>query len=279
MWRQETKLAAVIVAAVGLFAVLILSSRESQPAHDPMLKRAIWLTTDAWQEHGRLLLRSTSPESADLLLKDLTLAEAIDRDYNQPAPAAQAALQPTVYRYVSGARQLEALPREAWQQATGDICDCDFQPQIIPMGFQFDDVAHSLTLRDQAVATAGPWVFGVAASPSGRYLAVGSADGKLRDHRIGFFAGFDATGEPWHQVLRTKDATPVGASILLPYTIRKAMIRPCWSPDERFVVYPDGSAAKVCIVETGLASNERPQDAGSVRASSARTTEVARLKK
>lgn len=203
-------------------------------------------------KHARLLLRSSMPNSADLLLRNLTSEEAMYVDYTAaghkfPVPES---VSRGIVRYTPGAEALEELPVSAWDAATGEVCDCLRQQLSATLApFTFDPPRF----KDRPIQTIGAHFQRAAASALGHYVAIVSASGELHQPLISHLGGARATGPYYQQVFRKTDGTAVGEVVRLPFSEQTDWTGPCWSNDDKYIVYIDFiTADSVWIVETGL---------------------------
>ncbi|HNQ22653.1 MAG TPA: hypothetical protein PKK06_06125 [Phycisphaerae bacterium] len=203
--------------------------------------------TPGWEDAYQLLLRGSSPDAADLLLRTVTPTEAAGADLAASVPPPDS----VIYRYQPGAERLEPVGAAAWTAATGVVCDCRAEAQTIDP-FAFDLPSGTLKFQGRVLSTAKPTVVNAVASPSGRYVAVFSA--KRKQHfslsPVPFIGGGGwSYEEQYHEVFERSDGTRVGKPVALPPP-EMWIPAPCWSYDERYVVYV--SEAKLCIVPTNL---------------------------
>ncbi|HNQ22651.1 MAG TPA: hypothetical protein PKK06_06115 [Phycisphaerae bacterium] len=206
--------------------------------------------TPDWEGASRLLLRSSAPDSTDLLLRTLTEAER-----RSPDAAGSAPTDRVIYRYEPGADRLEPVGAAAWTAATGAICDSATQGAIDPLVFDYR--THTLTFQGRALTTGGAKVLTARTSPSGRYVAVLSAK-RLRRNGLApvSFSGVgDTVGwQYYHELFRRSDGTRVGRVVTLPKAMYMGGAIACWSCDERHVVY--ASDGKLCIVPANVKKGE-----------------------
>jgi hypothetical protein len=60
-----------------------------------------------------------------------------------------------------------------------------------------------------------------------------------------------------HEVKSVPDAVSAGKSIQIPVVNTTTTLQRCWSADEKFVVYIDGSFSSLVVVETNLDSRNK----------------------
>lgn len=193
------------------------------------------LKTPAWQggksEYGeQILLRRETLEAGSLLLK-----------HNK---------HEIVYRYDRSTRSLTPVSDETWQRARGSIAECGKQFAPSMQVLHIDTQSHKLIAGKREIATAGRTVLKLIASPGAQRVAVLSADGEPRPSALPFFGGSGASGQHYHQVLSLPEAVPIGKAARLPLQRDYDSLVPCWSADEKMIVYYDTLFSYVSVVET-----------------------------
>ncbi len=233
---------AIVLIAIMLGAKMMCFPGTDVPRFD----------TPAWAEPGHLLLRREAEGNDVLLLRHLTSDEELrwTRDLGIPnRPGA------VIYRYVGGARRLEALGLDAWENATGEVCDCVTDQGIISHPWRRDNKTRALLFKGQELPLRGHLLRSTV-SPKGDLVAVQSARGFRGVSPMPFMGGGGRHGPHYHQVFKRSDATPVGKSVVLPF--RSGSQRPCFSLDGRYVVYSDTYFNHLSIIDRGLPNGESP---------------------
>ena len=208
--------------------------------------------TPAWGEPGGLLLREETEGSEVLLLRHLTSIEQTEWDYQAPITNRRGAV---IYRYVPGAGRLEALSLDAWDNATGEVCDCVTDQGFISQPWRHDHKTRALLFKGKQVPLRGH-LLQTTVSPGGDLVAVQSARGFGGVSVMPFMGGGGTHGPHYHQVFKSSDAKPVGKSAVLPF--RSGSQRPCFSLDGRYVVDTNMYFNHLSIIDTGLPDGESP---------------------
>jgi hypothetical protein len=65
-----------------------------------------------------------------------------------------------------------------------------------------------------------------------------------------FSGGSAASGEHYHQVISLPDAVPLGKAVQLPLQQDSDLLVPCWSADEKTVIYHEILFTYLAVVET-----------------------------
>jgi hypothetical protein len=192
------------------------------------------LRTPGWEgkhidelKRGRLTLRRETFEGGALLLKRVDL---------EP-----------VYRYDLQARSLDAVTDKEWLNAGGPISACSglgSTPPPVPV--RLDDSSNKLVIGDREVSTTGKVPLDYLVSPSGKWVAVLSADGPV----ISMLFSGRVLGQRYHQLVAVNDAVSTGSSIRIPVMNTLGTLLPCWSVDEKLVIYTDANFSSLVVVET-----------------------------
>ncbi|MFH1109343.1 MAG: hypothetical protein V1790_09135 [Planctomycetota bacterium] len=200
---------------------------------------------------GNVLLRFTQPRSDELLLCYLTSLE--DRYYVRGTESGINALSP-VFRYSLANKTFKQVKFSEWLNAAGEIASCKEQWMLPNPAWNVNSASHSLTFNQKHVTTAGRIVLQSVIAPSGGLVAVLSADGEYKDASGLFFylsSPQSASGRRTHEVFRADSAERIGAPVRLADAGKGLGTVPCWSPDDRVVVYFGGSHEKFWFIETG----------------------------
>ena len=229
-----------LVTVAAFFAVFLLSLgvyvwwwKTSLTRGDvPLLKVPAWEFRALDESNGQLMLRRDTEAGGALLLKRNGLE--------------------TVYRYDAQTRSVSAVTDAAWQKATGQISKCVDQLYVSPRSvLNRNDRDHKLFAGDREVQTAGAIVRNNLTSPSGKWAAVVSAAGPAVQSILPF-SGDLIYGQRYHEILSLPEAVRVGRPVRIPVTDKNDFLEPCWSADEKFVVYTTYFFNLLVVVETGL---------------------------
>jgi hypothetical protein len=233
--RRRLMLTIVTIAAVVVVSLLSLGVYvwlKIWPEYGEVAR----LRTPAWEYRGfdgystpLLMLRRETQAGGALLLKRTGLE--------------------TVYRYDPPSRSIRAVTDAEWQNAGGPIAKCLDQGR--PAGLRRDDREHKLFAGDREIPTAGGVAIDEKRSPSGKWVAVHSAAGPVEKSIIpdGSYVIF---GQRYHEILSLPDFVRDGNPVRIPATENRGTMQPCWSADEKFVVYSDDAFWMVAVVETGF---------------------------
>jgi len=108
------------------------------------------------------------------------------------------------------------------------------------------------------ISTAGHTVLKLTESPSKRWVAVLSASGPLQTSLVPFSGGSTASGDYFHEVLSLPGAVPVGNAVQLSLERDSDVLVPCWSADEKEVVYHEILFTYLSVVETRVPQSSIP---------------------
>lgn len=160
-----------------------------------------------------------------------------------------------IKRYDPQARTLTNVALENWEAATGAITRCEEQSK--PFGrLEIDPETGQLVDENKAVVlTKGKHVIDFVRSPSGTKAAVLSADGYRRSGSFFPVGGADGgtTGQKWHQVYSLEKRRMEPGATRIPLAEVFDNPKPCWSADDKFVVYIVPLFSSLSIVD-----NEQP---------------------
>jgi hypothetical protein len=192
--------------------------------------------TPAWGADGALSMRHESAPGGALLLRHSAAG--------------------AVYRYAPAERTLAPASEEEWRRG-GPLVSCEEQLPPRPSVLRIDPKSDRLLAADgREVRTAGRVVLAMRSSPSGKWVAVLSADGPKRVSAFPSIAGGGASGQHYHQLLSLPDAAPRGEPVRLNIGAADQVLTPCWSPGESFVAYTDLLFFKLSLVETKTPANQ-----------------------
>jgi hypothetical protein len=219
-----------VISGVLLLAGLLWPRRESAPGPEvPLLKTPAW--HGGMPEYGeQIMVRRETRDSETLLLKHTK--------------------HDTVYRYDPAAASLTAVSEQTWKAANGPIAECGKQFPPPPNVLRIDKASNALIAGSREIPTAGRTVLKLIESPSKRWVAVVSASGPLKPSLMPFSGGSAASGEHYHQVISLPDAVPVGKAVQLPLQQDSDLLVPCWSADEKTVIYHEILFTYLAVVET-----------------------------
>jgi hypothetical protein len=208
----------VVAVVVVLVAGVALALRAYRMGGDvPLFRLDLW--RDGMPLHGQIMLRREAESSGGLLIKH--------------------SKRPEVYAYDPAKRSMSAAAQGAWERATGAIVECE-KPSLPDYSvLHIDGKTLKLMNGSREVETAGKTVLALSASPRGRLVAVHSSTGSMTGGLMPALAGGHPTGQRLHQTFILPDVKPTGASVRLPVRSNDDHLQPCWSADERFVVYYD----------------------------------------
>lgn len=226
-----------IVAVAAVFVVFLLSIGvfawfKMWPTYGdvPLLRTPAWEFRDTGTEGVQTMLRRESPRGGALLLKRTDLD--------------------TVYRYEPETRSLKAVTNAEWQNATGSIWGCLAPEPMDNYGLRRDYHSYKLFAGEREIPTAGGIAMDERISPSGRWVAVHSAAGPAMQAIIP--GGYLAFGQRYHEIMSVPDFVRRGEPVRIPVDAYNTYLHPCWSPDEKLVIYTSSTLGLLVVVETGL---------------------------
>lgn len=208
--------------------------------------------------NGNVLLRFTQPGSDELLLCYLTSRE--DDHYVRGMDNVINALSP-VFRYSLANKTFEQGKFSEWSKAAGEIASCKEQRMLPHPAWSMNQPRHSLTFNKNSVTTTGRTVLQMVIAPSVDRLAVLSADGEYKEASGGvifFGSPQSASGPRFHEVFDANTTERIGAAVRLANAGKDVGILPCWSSDNRIVVYLGIRNEKFWFVETELGAIAKP---------------------
>jgi hypothetical protein len=194
------------------------------------------LTTPAWEfsdlkEGEQLMLRRETEAGGALLLKRTDLE--------------------TVYRYDPQSRRVKAVSAGEWKTAGGAIARCSTQEWATASVLRRDDKNHRLFAGEREVPTAGGFPLVELNSPSGKWVAVYSGAGPAVSSIIPLSPDL-ILGQRYHEIMSLPDVVRVGKPVRIPVEHYYDYLQPCWSADDKFVVYTSSGLPILIVVETGL---------------------------
>ncbi len=193
---------------------------------------------ESWFDSCALLIRRDGPF---ILLRTLTRRECQQSSYVSPPSAEQSGLP--ILRYERGVSNLAIVSGREWDEAMGPVMECSDQERIDESVLTRKD--HGLFLNGLLLTTVGRVLAGVAVLRGdssyppylGHHLAVLSTTGSVHKPLIPFLGSGYVTGVRYHEVFRLSDGAPIGDPVLLKGVDSSTLVRPCWAPDEEFVIY------------------------------------------
>lgn len=216
-WRLR---AAALMAAVLIGAILVIGMIKWMPATANLPRGDVPLfQVRAWETPGELLLHREGEERGGLLLKHS------ERD--------------PVYRYDPATRSLSLAARASWERSNEQVAECALQVSPLPPGLRIEPKSDRLLTGEREIATAGRTTLALHPSPSGKWAAVVSAESGRSGSLLPFLGRGGASGQHYHQILSLSEGVLVGKPVRLPLGGENEVLRQCWSPDERYVVYAD----------------------------------------
>jgi hypothetical protein len=233
--RRALKLIAVVLVVGFLLTLCVWFGLKIQLTFGavPLLKTPAWEYRYPDEAVGQLMLRREAETAGALLLKRTDLEN--------------------VYRYDPITRRLSEVSAAQWQNAGGAIAKCGEQSVAgVISGPRRDDRAHKLFLGERELPTAGRFALNNVTSPSGRWVAVVSADGPAVPSILPFMGDL-IYGQRYHEVISLLNAVHVDPPIPIPVTDRNDFLEPCWSADEQFVVYTTYFFNLLIVINSGVA--------------------------
>ncbi|HEV2764155.1 MAG TPA: hypothetical protein VGV38_14320 [Pyrinomonadaceae bacterium] len=240
--------AALLLGAGVLSVVRRGGNSPAQAAQVPLFRTPSWATFDEEEIDRELKKRpgqpyqpTPRPQGSLLVRRESAGAGALLLRHT---------MRETLYRYDPAARALTQVGAEAWERAVGPVAECARQFAPPESKLALDQKADRLRAAGgREVATAGRVPLALVASPSGRWVAVLSADGPKKGSLMPF-SGDTVLGRRLQQVLSLPAAAAVGSPVVLPVLNEGDVPVACWSADEQFIVYHDYNFYSLSVVET-----------------------------
>ena len=198
--------------------------------------------TPAWYEHrhdyAAPLVRMG--ENADVLLitqrqhSDSLEMDRATGEYKLPPKPPFA-----VYRYDSQTGNLSLVDDETWSLEGGPIADCRRDYIEGAQAVRFDSMSRRLTVNGSEVGAAGRLILKVNVAPSQSKVVIVSASGPKMFSLMPLTGDPGAFGQHYQQVLSLETLQFINGAVRLPFitAVEQELIRICWSPDERYIVY------------------------------------------
>jgi hypothetical protein len=196
-------------------------------------------TLPAWQDVGL--------EYGDQLM----LRESVDGD----ALLLKHSRRDTIYKYDPSTHSLTAVSNAEWLRTNTPIAECGKQGDPSPLLLKIETASHQLFAGDRPIKAAGRTALKLTEAPSGKFAAVLSASGNADTSIIPFTGGSGASGQYYHQIMSLPDVQAVGQPVRLPVRRKNDSLIPCWSADERYVIYHQVTFNYLSIVTTDLSSS------------------------
>lgn len=240
---MSLKVASKVRLIVILLLIAATASTQAEPSHEisqtficPIFDTAGWVNT---QMSGRLLIRS-GQNGMNILL---TMRDEFEKGYRHRV----------VYEYNPKVKSLQKVSDLDWDGISSPIAECFSQSRQVPE--QFKVTGEKLFFGNREVSIKGTVLISAAFSPSGKYVAILSADGPRKVSLMPFLGGGqNSKGQHYHQLFSIVKGEPISNVIKLQFTTKKEAYQACWSIDEKYVFYTALLADKLTIVETGFSS-------------------------
>jgi hypothetical protein len=235
--NMRTRIVVVSSVAILLMTAIYIAY---PPDRHPVIPA---FDTDAWTRpyRGTLRIKSLDDGTRDFLLMNIGSDSRFLLEERPLTPAKRLVDGRSIYRYVVAKGNFIEISPEIWDAATGELFSCGMQERLYNQDtFTHDLITKILQFNGNVVPTAGPTVLKALPDPTKTYVAVLSAEVKVRGSLIPF-ADPTIKGDRYHQLFRMSDASEVGKPLKLKIKTDRDYISPCWSPDGRFLVYHDAS--------------------------------------
>jgi hypothetical protein len=199
-----------------------------------LLKTGAWNTfgdNQAWKPIAKLFIRRENDGSTGgLLLKHSA------RDI--------------IYLYDPASQTLHTVDIAKWKSATSPIANCEEQLPPSPKRLEIvsNDERKLVDASGRTIATAGTFTEKLTVSPDNKWVAVLSANGPKSVSLLPFLGGNQPLGQQYHQVISMDDFKWIGTAVPLPVAVKSDLLEPCWTADEKYVVYTDTFFTDVLVV-------------------------------
>ncbi len=198
--------------------------------------------TDGWlntQMPGRLLIRN-GVSGEDILL---TMRDEFEKGDRHRA----------IYEYNPSGKRFHKVLDSKWDASVTPISECVLRPQKLPDKFKI--TGEKLFFEQQEVPVNGAVLISSSYSPSGKAIAILSADGPRTGSFMPFLGGGqNSKGLHYHQLFSVADGKPIEDVVRLRFTTEKQAYSTCWSLDQKYVFYASLLADKLSIVETNCSN-------------------------
>jgi hypothetical protein len=225
----------IALVSVGYFVVSQKTSQKLFPTTStqtstsvsPLLTTERWIGLDGYP--GGISLRTAAGSNTDLLLK-----------HNNAE---------IVYGYSPADKQLRSVNVDTWNNAAGEVIDCNRQVEKEPWRIRIDRETNRLLVDGKEVnGINGKVHLRYQFTSKGDKFAVLSANGRKTSSLLPFLGEGGASGTHHSQVFSYPGLVPTGSAVELPFTTERINFRSCWSSDERFIVYSDATDSQLSIV-------------------------------
>jgi hypothetical protein len=229
-----------MLIVIGLFlGVMAIAWAEPSHSISPMSMPPVFDTVD-WvntQMPGRLIIR-TGLDGKTIFL---TMRDEFEKGNKHRAG----------YEYDPKAQSLQKVSGLKWDEVTSAITECFVQSQQFPEKFKIS--GEKLFFDNREIPVKGTVLISSAYSPSGKAVAILSADGPRKGSGMPFLGGGqNSKGQHYHQLFSVATGKPLSAVLRLPFTTEHQAYPAYWSIDEMYVFYTSLLADKLTIVKTGL---------------------------
>lgn len=154
----------------------------------------------------------------------------------------------SVYQYDAQTKQFGVATIDAWQNAAGQIEDCNLQigPALHQLGI--DEQRKLLNGTQKVSGIKGKVHLKYQFSPAGDKVAILSANGPAFRSILPALGSGGSAGTHYHQVFSFPSLTPIDAALPLPFISKDNAYSSCWSADAKYVVYSDPLQFNLVIV-------------------------------
>ncbi len=183
-------------------------------------------------EAGNILLRTTSVDSAVLLIAPIDERGSLDVSVNGIDPN----VSRSSYRHTPGIDGLNRSGLDEWAQATGAVT-----------------YKYFVNNRGVPFPTAGRFALSSDESPDGRFINVLSSNSpRVRTPFFSFFffggGGGDPAGPFYHEVFDRETGTKIGGTYTLEYSGEPVNLSYCWEQQGKYIVYHDDNGRFLWVV-------------------------------
>jgi hypothetical protein len=202
----------------------------------PIFDTGDWRNT---QMPGRLLIRK-GMSGEDILL---TMRDEFEKGNRHRA----------VYEYNHKGKRFHKIPDLTWDTSVSPISECGVRTQKLPD--KFNVAGEKLFFENQQVPVTGAVLLSASYSPSGKAIAILSADGPRKGSFMPFLGGGqNSRGQHYHQLFSVANGKPGEAVVKLQFTTEKEAYSVCWSIDEKYVFYTSLLADTLTIVKSNCSN-------------------------
>jgi hypothetical protein len=246
---------------VGTIGLAVVLKRQSEPKASIPDAR-IFEAPQKWSDYDREATEQEMQKHPGVGVKpinrDSSSSLLLRADPSSPnALLLKASNREVALRFDPSDKKLRPVDDQLWERAATQTMDCSKPYPLLQGVGRGHDVRiynqqSELIVAGRKVSTVGgiPMIFQI--SPSGRWIAVSSAAGPWGKESNFPFAGNPLYGDRYHQTISLPDGKTVGNVFRIPKAGKYDWPFPCWSPDERYVVYYDPESLDLIIAETDL---------------------------